>query len=174
MKALVAFLGLASVVLAAEAPASFKVGYVDLQKAMQTVDAGKTAKADLEKEIAAKKVGLEKRQAQLQKEAEAFEKQVALLDGAKKLERQQELQKKFAEFQKEAQETQMQLQGKERELTQPILSEMRAIIEGLGKENNFQLIVEKNEGAVLYAEAGADLTQQLIEKFNAKKKEKKK
>lgn len=153
---------------------SVKIGYVDLQKAMQTVDAGKAAKGQLEKEVAAKKSALEKRQGQLQKEAEQFEKQVALLDGGKKLERQQELQKKFAEFQKEAAESQMQLQTKERDLTQPILSEMRAIIEGIGKENNFQLIVEKNEGAVLYAEVGADLTAQLIERFNARRKEKKK
>ncbi len=149
---------------------SFKVGFVDLQRAMQTVEAGKRAKAELEKEVATKKAGLEKKQAQLQKEAEQFEKQVVLLDGAKKMERQQELQKKFAEFQKEAAESQMALQGRERELTKPILDEMRAIIEGIGKESAFQLIVEKNEGAVLYAEVGADLTQQLIERFNAKKK----
>lgn len=154
--------------------ATVKIGYVDLQKAMQTVEAGKLAKSQLEKEVASKKAQLEKKQGQLQKEAEQFEKQVVLLDGAKKMERQQELQKKFAEFQKEAAESQMELQGKERELTQPILSEMRAIIEGIGKENNFQLIVEKNEGAVLYAEVGADLTTQLIERFNAKRKEKKK
>lgn len=148
---------------------SFKVGYVDLQNAMQSVEAGKAAKSKLEKEIASKKAALEKKQSQLQKEAEQFEKQLALLDSAKKIERQQELQKKFAQFQKEAAESQMELQGRERELTQPILAEMRAIIEGIGKENNFQLIVEKNEGAVLYAEVGADLTQQLIDRFNAKK-----
>ena len=40
------------------------------------------------------------------------------------------------------------------------------------KDKGYQLIVEKNEGAVLYAEAGSDLTDQVIEKFNSKKKKK--
>lgn len=153
----------------AESP-SLRVAYVDLQKALQSVESGKNAKAQLEKEMNAKRVQLEKMQAQLQQEAEQFEKKAALLNEAAKTKTQMELQKKFAEFQKTAAESQMELQKRERELTKPIIDELRAIIEGIGKEKNYQLIVEKNEGAVLYAESGSDLTDAVIEKFNKKKK----
>jgi outer membrane protein len=134
------------------ADTGFRVAYVDLQKALQTVDAGKKAKSSLEKEVAAKRASLEKKQADLQKEAEAFEKKAAIMNDQTKAQKQAELQKRFAEFQKEAAESQMELQ------------------KSIGKEKGYQLIVEKNEGAVLYAEAGADLTDQVISKFNAKKK----
>ena len=50
----------------------FRLGLVDLQKALQTVDAGRNAKKSLEKEVTAKREGLEKRQSELQKEAEGF------------------------------------------------------------------------------------------------------
>lgn len=150
----------------------FRVAYVDLQKALQTVDAGKKAKADLEKEVASKRVELEKAQANLQKEYEALEKKAAIMNDATKAQKQAELQKKFADFQKNAAESQMELQKRERELTKPLIDELRSIIEGIGKEKGFQLILEKNEGAVLYAETGADLTDQVIEKFNARKKKK--
>ena len=152
--------------------ATLKIAYVDLQKALQSVDAGKNAKASLEKEVTAKRAELEKMQAALQKEAEQFEKKAAIMNDSTKAAKQAELQKKFADFQKNAAESQMELQKKERDLTKPLIDELRAIIEGIGKEKGFQLIVEKNEGAVLYAEAGADLTDQVVEKFNSKKKKK--
>jgi len=172
MKSLV--LMIATLSLAAHAAdANLKVAYVDLQKALQTVDAGKTAKAQLEKDVAAKRAELEKAQADLQKEAEQFEKKAAILNDSAKQAKQQELQKKFMEFQKNAQESQGELQKRERDLTKPLIDELRAIIEGIGKEKGYQLIVEKNEGAVLYAEAGSDLTDQVVEKFNSKYKGKK-
>jgi outer membrane protein len=152
------------------ADAVFKVAYVDLQKALQTVEAGKNAKSQLEKEVTAKRTSLEKQQADLQKEAEQFEKKAAILNDAAKASKQAELQKRFADFQRQAGEMQMDLQKRERELTKPLIDELRAIIEGMGKEKGFQLILEKNEGAVLYAENGNDLTEQVISAFNTKHK----
>jgi len=171
MKWVLALLLVSRLGLAADT-AAVKIAYVDLQKALQSVDAGKNAKSSLEKEVTAKRAELEKMQAALQKEAEQFEKKAAIMNDSTKAAKQAELQKKFADFQKNAAESQMELQKKERDLTKPLIDELRAIIEGIGKEKGYQLIVEKNEGAVLYAEAGADLTDQVVEKFNSKKKKK--
>ncbi len=170
------FLALSSSsLMAAETTGSaFKVGFVDLQKALQSVDAGKTAKSDLEKKVTAKRTELEKAQAALQQEAEAFEKKAALLSDAEKQKKQVELQKKFAELQKSASESQMDLQKHERELTKPLIDELRAIIEGIGRDKNLQLVLEKNEGAVLYSQGGEDLTEAVITKFNSTHKSKKK
>jgi len=148
--------------------ASIKIGLVDLQKALQSVDAGKAAKANLEKEMNAKKAELEKAQAQLQSDAEAFEKKAAIMNDAAKAKKQADLQKRFQDFQKSAAESQLDLQKRERELTKPLIDELRSIVEGIGKEKGFQLVLEKNEGAVLYAENGTDLTSSVIERFNAK------
>jgi outer membrane protein len=183
MKILLCLVLLSSFALASEErdPASeikaagssvLRVAYVDLQKALQTTDAGKNAKANLEKELTAKKADIEKKQAQIQEEMEKFEKQAAIMNETAKAQKQTELQKKIAEFQKSAAETQMELQRKEREVTKPLIDELRSIIEALGKEKNYQLILEKNEGAVLYAEAGSDLTEIVIDRFNAKHKSK--
>lgn len=150
--------------------ANINVGYVDLQKALQTVDAGKKAKENLEKDVLAKKGELEQKQKDFQKEAEAFEKKAAIMNDSAKAGKQAELQKKYVELQKMAAESQMELQKRERELTKPIVDELKSIIEGLGKEKNFQMVLEKNEGAVLYAESNLDLTAQVIERFNSRNK----
>lgn len=151
---------------------AFKLGLVDLQKALQNVEAGKNAKKSLEKEVTSKRTELEKRQNELQKEAEGFEKKSALMNEGAKTKMQQELQKKFMELQKEAAESQMELQKRERELTKPIIDELRAVIEGIGKEKGLTLILEKNEGAVLFSQGGEDLTENVIEKFNSTKRSK--
>ncbi|MBI4405074.1 MAG: OmpH family outer membrane protein [Deltaproteobacteria bacterium] len=146
------------------------MGLVDLQKALQSVDAGKNAKTSLEKEVASKRAELEKQQKTLQDEMEQFEKKAAIMNESAKMQKQAEIQKRVAEFQKNMAESQMDLQKKERELTKPLIDELRAIIQGVGKEKNFQLIMEKNEGAVLYAEGATDLTSVVIDRFNAKHK----
>lgn len=165
---------LLSAVLTIPAFADFKFGTVDLQKALQTVEAGKNAKSALEKEVMAKKSDLEKAQQAFQKEAEQFEKKAAILSESAKTQKQAELQKKYVEIQKSMQETQMDIQKRERDLTKPIIDELRAIIEGIATEKSYDLVVEKNEGGVLYAKADADLTEQVIERFNARNKGKSK
>lgn len=156
---------------AAPAPAAaFKLGYVDVQKAVGNLEAGKSAKAALEKEFNAKKAALEKQQGDLQKEVEQFEKKAAILNDAAKEQKRQELQKKYMEFQKGYGESQMELQKREREVFKPVLDELRAVIESFGKEKGFTLIVEKNDGAVLYAASGEDLTDAVVERFNQKNK----
>lgn len=162
-----------SFIFAAEQPsgsAGFRVGYVDLQKALQTVEAGRNAKASLEKEVQGKKAELEKAQSGLQKEAEEFEKKAGIMSDTAKASKQAELQKKFVDLQKSAAESQMNLQNRERELTKPIIDALRGIIEAVGKEKSFQLILERNEGAVLFAQGGEDLTESVIERFNSQNK----
>jgi outer membrane protein len=159
---------------APEGGGAFKIGYVDLQDALQSVDAGKKAKAQLEKDMTAKRSDLEKQQQNLQKEAEQFEKKAAIMNDGAKSAKQAELQKKFSELQKAAAESQMELQKRERELTKPIIDELRSIVEGLGKAQHFNLVLEKNEGAVLYAQNGIDLTKEVIESFNTRAKKGKK
>jgi outer membrane protein len=158
---------------APESTVKLHMGYVDLQKALQTVEAGKTAKATLEKQMLAKKAEIEKQQKDFQKDAEAFEKKAAILNESAKAQKQAELQKRYVDLQKTAAEAQQNLQTRERELTQPIINDLKSVVEGIGKDKQFQFIVEKNEGAVLYAESGADLTTQVIEKFNSSHKGKK-
>jgi outer membrane protein len=180
MKTTLLALTLATFIFAAEQTTNGlgNIAFVDLQKALESVDAGKKAKSSLDKEMAAKKTEIEKQEQALRKEAEEFEKKAAILNDAAKAQKQQEFQKKVMEFQKKYQEAQGDLQKRQQELTKPLLDQLRAIIEGMGKEKKYSLVLEKSQGAVLYAEGGTDITQLVIDKFNAQykgdKKDKKK
>ena len=152
--------------------AEAKLGYVDLQKAIQSTETGKKGKASLEKELQAKSAESKKAEESLRKDAEDFEKKAAIMSDAARAKAQGDLQRRFQELQQKAAASQMELQRKEREMTKPLIDELRAIIEGVGKEKGYAFIVEKNEGAVLYALPGSDLTDEVIARFNAKTKKK--
>ncbi len=149
--------------------ADFKIGMVDVKEALFTVDAGKKAKAQLDKELETKQKALEKQQAAIQKEAEAFEKNAGIMNETARAAKQTEIQKKIAEFQKAYQASTMEMQNREREVTKPIIDQLKSIVDGMGKAQGYHLIVEKSEGAVLYAQNATDLTKAVIEAFNKKK-----
>ena len=150
------------------------IGVVDLRKALETVEAGKTAKAQLDKEVKSKQEELEKSKANFQKEYEAFEKKSSIMNESSKAKTQAELQKKYMDLQKSLADSQMELQKRDRDLTEPIVNELKSIVESLAKEKNLGLVLEKNESGVIYSLADRDLTSTVIEKFNQKNKGKKK
>ncbi len=162
-----------SLVQAAAEGGALNIGMVDLQFALQNVEAGKQAKSQLEKEMLAKKQLIEKTQASLQKEMEEADKNAAIMNEAARAKKNAELQKKIAAFQKTYQDSQMDMQKRERELTQPIIEELRTIVQGLAKAQNLQLVLEKNSGAVLFVKDERDITKEVVEAFNSRKKGKK-
>lgn len=150
-----------------------KLGYVDLQKAIQETSTGKKAKSDLEKEFNAKKSDLQKKEGDLKKMADDFKKKEVALSDEMKAKKQQELQTEMMKFQREVGESQQNIQKKERELTEPILKKLQSSLDKIAKEKGYSMVLEKSEQSVLWAKKELDLTDDLVkeyEKTDGKKK----
>lgn len=154
---------LASVAQAAEEP---RIGVVDMQRALQGVEAGKKAKAQLEKEFNAKKKELQSEEASIKKLGEEFKKQSLVLNEEARGKKQAELQERIMKFQELTQRSQMEIQQKEQELTQPIIQRLRSIIQETAKKRNMHLVLEKNENTVLFSLDKDDMTEEVISQFN--------
>ena len=61
---------------------------------------------------------------------------------------------------------QKELEKKEQALLQRVLQELSGVIEKVGKERGFYLIVEKRGASVLYASTDADLTDEIIRAYD--------
>src|SRR4051812_47213280 len=88
-------LSLASVAMASE---EMKIGTVDLQKALQSVDAGKKAKAQLEKDFNTKKKELQNEEASLRKMTEEFKKQSLVMNDEARNKKQGEIQERIMKY----------------------------------------------------------------------------
>ncbi|MFZ4403543.1 MAG: OmpH family outer membrane protein [Pseudobdellovibrionaceae bacterium] len=151
-----------------QARAEFKIGYVDLQKAIQSTAAGKKAKAELEGEFNKKKKELEKKEADLKKMGEDLERKKSVLSEEVLQKKQVEFQEEMMKYRKIVSDSQQEIQKKERDLTSPILEKLKKVIEKVAAEKSYSMILE-NSQLVLYAVKDADLTDEVVKAFEKDK-----
>lgn len=150
------------------AAADIKIAVVDLQKALQTVDSGKHAKATLEKEFNEKKKALQAEEEAIKKMTEDFKKQSLVLSDDAKNRKQGEIQERMLKYREMFGKSQFDIQNRERQLTEPIITKLRGIVEELGSKQGYTIILEKNENNVLFSQPKDDLTEEVIKTYNKK------
>ena len=161
---MVGFLG-----TSAYAAEEMKLGFIDMQKAIQETAAGKKAKKDLEDEFNKKKKDLEKKEADLKKMNDDLEKKALVLTDEMKQKKAQELQQEMLKYREVVAKSQMEIQKKERDLTAPIVEKLRAIVDDIAKKEGFTMVLEKSEQSVLWAKKDLDLTDRVIKEADKKK-----
>jgi outer membrane protein len=167
MKKIKAFVVAMLLLYALPALAEVKIGYVDVQRAVMSVEEGKSVKKKLETFAKKKKEELEKAQDDLKTRKEELEKQASLMPDDLKRKKVTEFQQKVAEFQEAYLKSEKELATKQAELSKPILEKLEKIINALAKEQNYDVIVEKS--AVLFAKNNFDLTDEIIGRYNSAK-----
>lgn len=146
-----------------------KLGFIDMQKAIQETAAGKKAKKDLEDEFNKKKKELEKKEADLKKMNDDLEKKSLVLTDEVKQKKAQELQQEMLKYREVVTKSQMEIQKKERDLTAPIVEKLRTIVDDIAKKEGFTMVLEKSEQSVLWAKKDLDLTDRVIKEADKKK-----
>jgi outer membrane protein len=144
-----------------------KLGYVDLQRALNETDDGRKAKESLKKVFDQKQKELNEQQDALKKDIEDLDKKRTLLPADKLRDKETELQGRLQKVQQTYVRHQQDLQTKEQEATAKIFERMNRIINKIAVAENFSMILDKNQSAVIYAKAHLDLTNELIRRYNA-------
>jgi len=78
------------------------------------------------------------------------------------------------DYQRLVADSQKEVKKKEGELTGDIIKELRGIVQKIGQEEGYTLILESAEGQILYAAKEIDLTETVIKKFNESRSKAKK
>lgn len=160
---------IALLLLAAPALAETKIAYVDLQKALNLSKAGVQAKSEIAAQVKKYEEEFKSKQEELQKLKSELEKQAVLLSDSAKAQKERDFQQNVKELQRFQKDVKEELQQRDADATKKILSQLFEILQKLGKDGGYQMIIEKNEGAVIYADESVDLTDELIKAFDAKK-----
>lgn len=147
-----------------------KIGYVDLQKALNTSEAGKAAKDRITKKVKEYEGTIDTRQKELKKLKDDLEKQGMLLSEDARGAKERDYQQKVKEFQRFTKDIQEELQQKDADFTKQILEELFKVIKEVGEKEGYTLILEQSESSILYADEKANLTDKVIKAFDARKK----
>lgn len=142
-----------------------KIGYVDLQRSLNETGAGKRAKGKLESDKKKKQDELDKKQKELQGYAAELDKQRVVLKPDVLRQREKELQEKYVKLQERYFQLQQDLAKQEAQLVREIFGKAAPIIQEIAKRDGYTMILEKNEGAVLWADTALDLTTEINQKL---------
>ncbi|MBM4319783.1 MAG: OmpH family outer membrane protein [Deltaproteobacteria bacterium] len=160
---LVLLLGLSGVV---RAQAKFKLGYVDLQRAIAETEEGRAAKTKLQGIFKKKQDELTKKKEEFEKGKDEYEAKRLLMTPEARAKTEQELQQKLIELQGSLVEHQKDLSKEEAKVMQKILEKMEKILNDIGRTQGFTMILDKSEGRILFAEPSLDLTNEVIRRYN--------
>ena len=151
-----------------------KIGYVDLVKAKNESESGKKAKADLEFLIKTKQTTIDEKGKAIEKAKADLEKQSSVLSPDARKAKEEEMERLLRDYQRLVADSQSEVKKKEGELTNDILKDLRAIVQKIGEDEGYMLILESAEGQILYAKKEADLTETAMKKFNESRAKSKK
>jgi len=150
--------------------AEVKLGYVDLQKALNLSEAGKAAKEKIQKKVKEHEGAIDARQKELKKLKDELEKQALLLSEEARSAKERDYQQKLKEFQRYTKDIQDELQQQDADFTRQILAELFDVIKQIGEKEGYTMILEQSESSLLYADDKIDLTDRLIKAYDAQGK----
>jgi outer membrane protein len=165
-------LGLLNADAAGPTAPTTKVGYVDLQRTLEKTKVGRAEAQALEKEKGTRQKDLDKKKTDLDAAVEEFKKQAPVLKADVKRQRQAELEEQAYKYQELFMQSQQELLAMERKATQKVFKKAAKVIEGVAKRDGFTMVIEKNEGAVLWADNAFDITDEVNKRLDAGEGEK--
>ena len=144
-----------------------RVGVVDMQAVISQSGKGQRARAQLEAERAAKQKQLDAMEEEVRKLQAELERQKSVLSPNALREREETIQRKIQEARRTADDWNRESQKREAELVGEIQREILQAITEFGKEKGYRIVLERAAG-VWYVGERADLTKDIIDRFNAK------
>ncbi len=150
--------------------AQLKIGYVDSQKILAQYQEAIDAQNQLEQIRNQYQAEYETKVREYQQLAQEIESQSLLLSEEKKKEKLRELQDKATEIDKYKYEKLNPEGGefyrKNQELFKPIIDKINNVINKVGTDEEYDLILDASSGALLHALPKYDLTSRILDELN--------
>jgi outer membrane protein len=143
-----------------------RVGLVDLQRCFKESKEGQKVFQILKKKKDDLQKRLDTRQRELLELRKELDKQAMMLSMDAQQGKKRTIERKTRELEylyKDLNEELVRSQGNEK---QRIFKELEKIIEKIGSEENYTLIMEKRAGGVLYSSESIDITDQVIKAYD--------
>ena len=155
--------------VAQAAPGDLRVGYVDMQKAITGSRAGQDAQKRYESQLKKSQGGIDSKKGDFERQRENFAKQKESLNPKALADKQEQLINLEKDLKRSFEDTQDQLRRENARLVGELVKKIRRVVDEVGKEEKFTLILEKSSQTVLFADSSIDITEKVIKRFDALK-----
>lgn len=142
-----------------------RIAYVDVQRVLARSSAGVAAREQLEKEKAALQKNIDAKRKEIEKLREELDKKGALLSAEAKREKQDVFERQVRDIRRLADDYQKELEKKEADLLQKVLQNISGIIDRIGKQKGYHVILDRRAG-IIYGSPEADLTDEITKAYD--------
>lgn len=151
----------------ASAAEGMKIGYVNLQRALNEVDEGQAARNRLKAQFEKSQKQLDQEQQALKKKKEELDKKRLAMDEATLRQKMSELDQELVRVSGLYAKLQKELSTAEAEATKEIFGKMQQLVGEIAQAEGFTYVLEANESGLIYGPPSLDLTNDLVRKYNA-------
>jgi Skp family chaperone for outer membrane proteins len=152
----------------ASAPArGLSIGWVDLERVVQTSAEGKIASAKVQALTQKKSGELGEKNKQLQAAQQKLQAGGTVLNDSARTQLEREVERLNIDLQRMQQDAQQELQELQAELQAEFMKKLSPIIERVVKERNINMLFSRVEAGIVFADPALDLTEELIKRFDS-------
>jgi len=142
-----------------------KIGVVDFQKIFSTSAAGKQAKAEIQKQGKKMEADLKGKYTEIEEIKKNLEREALVMSKEMREEKERDLRIRINDFKSLQKRYEDSMREVEKRFITRIKKELYDIVQEIGKQEGYLLIIESV--GVLYSPTTIDITDNIIQKYNA-------
>jgi outer membrane protein len=152
----------------ARAEDPMKIGIVDIDQALNSTEEGKAAREELSRKQREAQAKLEPMVERFKTMNEELKSKRFVLSEEALYQKQLDLVELKTEIDNRAKELEDKFKVDKERLEGPLRKKLIEIVEAIGKEKGFSLILARGAGGMLYNREALDITEMVIQRFNKK------
>lgn len=145
-----------------------KVGYVDTRAVLREYEPAQEAQRSLEATLAGYRTELEQLEKDLQERWAQYQQQQMTMNPEARRAREKDLQDRQIAIGERTQELGTQADERQAEVFQPIMDDIRAVLEEIRVEEGYGLILDSNSNAIVVADPALEVTQEVLTRLRAR------
>ena len=142
------------------------IGVIDVQQALVSTEEGKKVKEELERKVRAAESQLQPKIQRLQEMQKEIQEMQPVLSKEALQKKQFDLVEQKSQIENEGQGLEQQLKLDQARLMQPLLEKFAKIIDEIGREKGFALILDRQDPGILFSRETLDITDLAVAEFN--------
>ncbi len=147
-----------------------KIAVVDIQKALELTKSGQKVQKEFKSEVEQEQKDIDKKKTEYETLKDSITKQKGSLNEKALRDKEEELLVMERELKRSFQDSQEKLRRKNGMVVGELVKQMRVMIDTIGKEKGYTLILERSAQNLLFAEDSLDITDEIVKKFDSESK----
>jgi len=144
-----------------------KIGVVDFQKILETSNAGKLARGEINEQGRKMEADLKKKGEKIEEAKKKLEREALVMSNEMRAEKEREIRISINDFKSLQKKYMADFKEQEKKLVNRIQKELLKIVVQIGKKEGFLLIFEKREAGIIYSPDTIDISDRVIQEYNA-------